>query len=54
MLEGTLSIPAAVEDEEEVQGTYEFSWTEIVLGIFAGGREFSDKVNKAIEEAYNL
>lgn len=54
MLEGTISIPAEIEEEEEVRGTKEFTWSEILLGIFAGGKEFSNRLNQAIEEAYNL
>lgn len=55
MLEGTIVCPTTeIEDQEEIQGNLEFSWKEILVGIFAGGREFSDRLNEAIEEAYNL
>ena len=54
MLEGTLVCPTETEEQEEVQGSYELSWKEVILGIFVGGREFSDRLNQAIEEAYNL
>ena len=40
------------ETEEEIQGTREFSFTEILKGILFGGKDFVDEVNAAVDDAY--
>lgn len=40
------------ETEEEIQGTREFSFAEILKGILFGGKDFVNEVNAAVDDAY--
>ena len=40
------------ETEEEIKGSREFSFAEILKGILFGGKDFVDEVNQAVDDAY--
>ena len=40
------------EIEEEIKGSREFSFAEILKGILFGGKDFVDEVNQAVDDAY--
>lgn len=41
-----------IDVDEDVQGTREFSFAEILKGILFGGKDFVDEVNQAVDDAY--
>ena len=47
-----LTVDDVIDTEEEIKGTREFSFTEILKGILFGGKDFVDEVNQAVDDAY--
>lgn len=47
-----ISDPDIEETKEEISGERLFSWKNLIFGILAGGSDYVDNVNKAIDEAY--
>ena len=53
MPEYTINISESdIETEEEVQGEKMFSLKNLIFGILAGGMDYVNEINRAIDEAY--
>ena len=44
--------PDVEEKREDIPGESLFSWKSFIFGILAGGSDYVDSVNQAIDQAY--
>ena len=47
-----LTVDDVIDTEEEIKGSREFSFAEILKGILFGGKDFVNEVNAAVDDAY--